>query len=358
MMPGTVSFVATFVVSASNMLSPSNADEPVEAERPIVFTEAQLDSVITRLANKETRLSAIERLYRSSGGRIFRGNGTIVLTEKVRKGITDALDRHGDVHTAEQAMRSDSEPLRAWGLDQLSNRNEGGLESWRYLVPLVRELAKDPSANVRSRAQSRLRGQPEQNEFLASLIDTETSADNVIYLIGDGPKLSSQLNPQLMRLLNHPEAEARQSALRTIERNLEHPEFRKIQFADDVVERVFELALSPIESDRIEATYAILKLHNRFPDRVRKCMLKCAHDSSVEVRRRVARSLTADRDLPEVRENLERLLRDESASVQFNAIFALGVEDHLDELRRLAVGPDKRVARMAQERLDRMQRGP
>jgi HEAT repeat protein len=87
-------------------------------------------------------------------------------------------------------------------------------------------------------------------------------------------------------------------------------------------------------------------------------MFDLAHDPAVEVRRRVAYSLTVDRDRPDARETLERLLRDQSASVRFNAIFALGAEHHIDELRRLAAGPDRRVARMAQERLDRIEESP
>lgn len=336
----------------------ARAGEPVEAVRPQIQTEAELDSTIARLSDERTRLAVIERLFRFTRGRILFGSIGGPVDPLVEKAYA-AMEPYRDLKTAEQAMRSESPTLRVWGLWQLSNFDEQTLKSWRHLVPLVRKLAADPSADVRGNAQRKLMDQPGQEAFLAHCAEVETSAENIMWLVGSGPGLSGRLNPHLLRLLNHDDPQARRSALLNIGSNSHRAVVWQVPYSDNIVDWVFELSRSAVESDRAGAAYALDDLQSRYPERVRSRMLEMADDPAEDVRWRVAAALGEVRDRPEVRKVLEELLHDESTTVRYSAVSSLGVEEHIEELREIAAADEPNYARDAARRwLERLEAKP
>ncbi len=349
----TFQFRLLLFVAASAFVMPVSAAKPVEALHPQIQTEVELESVIARLSDERTRLAAIGRLFRFSRRGIPLGGGFGPVDPLVEKAKT-ALEPYRDLTIAEQAMRSDSPTLRVWGLFQLSNFDEQTLKSWRHLIPLVRKLAADASADVRSNAQRTLMDQPGQGEFLAHCAEVETSAGNIMRIVGTG-----RLNPHLMRLLNHADPQARRSALLNIGFNSRRAKVWQVEYSDRVVDRVFDLSHSAIESDRAGAVYALDDLQSRYPERVRSRMLEMAGDPAEDVRWRVAAALGDVQDQLAVREVLEELLHDESTTVRYFAISSLGVEEHIDELRKIAADDEPSYARDAARRwLERFETTP
>lgn len=357
-MPGSKPSRLSLFVVVLTLATPAIADEPVQAVHPQIQTEAELESVIARLSDERTRLAAIGRLFRFSRRGILQGGigGPVdPLVEKAKA----ALEPYRDLATAEEAMRSGSATLRVWGLFQLSNLDESTLKSWRHLVPLVRQLAADASEDVRGNAQRTLKDQPGQDEFLAQCAEAETSAGNIMWLVGGGPGLSRRFSSHLMRLLNHEDPQARESALLHIGSNSRRAAVWQMEYSGRIVDRVFELSMSSIESDRDAAAYALSDLQRRYPDMVRIRMLEMSDDPSEDVRWRVASALREDRDRPEVREVLEELLHDESTTVRYFAVSSLGVEEHVDELREIAADDEPSYARDAARRwLKRLEATP
>jgi hypothetical protein len=130
----------------------------------------------------------------------------------------------------------------------------------------------------------------------------------------------------------------------------------QIKFTDEVFSRVVELTRSKSAEERAWAVYALTDMRKRDPAAVRTRVFELAKDESADVRWRLPLALADQLERPDVQALLVKLLRDESAWVHYFTIVALGPENHVEELRALAAGPDKRVAEFAAGQLHKLSR--
>ncbi len=345
---------------------------PVEAHRPgpaDIRTRADLDALIGRLDDKETRLAALERLIGFCALRPIVANFGSSTGDPERDALIDAayeaVARAADPETIEMMIWSGNGEYRFWGLHRFPPEGDAAEQgpqpdntaAWRALLPRLRQLAATGELNDRGPAQRVLIRWRGEGRFLDSLVPTETRADFLLHLLYDRNQqvLSARLDPHLLRLLNHPDGEVRRDALTYICWNHISAKMWQVRFSDAVVARVVELSRSTDDAERRRAGYALVEeLHGSHPDTVRGRLIELSDDPSEHVRWNALSGLKDEADRPDVRAVLRRLLKDESPRVRYNAIVALGPERHLPELREMAAGPDADYARHAGRLLERI----
>ena len=378
--------LAAILASVSVLLASWAAVPVALGEEPVpqfglegspIRTRADLEDVIARLDDEETRLEALEVLVEFASIRVYQvgsmfGGYADPEMNKLLERATRVARRQDDLETVEQALKSESENLQYWALWHMPNQpddepDDDGvvverdrIAPWRHLLPRVRELASKGNASLRGLAQHRLEDAPDQKEFLARLMETETSASNIMRRLygSNGKGLSDRLDPHLRRLLHHEDAEVRRSALGFVGSNSGRAKMWQFEFSDAVFARVMVLTRSGEPKERASAVYALTDLRARDPAAVRERAIELANDMADDVRWRVPALLADELDHPEAQAVLARLLRDDSPAVRYFTILKLGPEKHVKELRELAAGPDAQYADWAEKKLRQIGAAP
>lgn len=347
-------FVATCLglclIVASSVKAFSEDAKPVPSEMEIEVAIAQLEDVDTRLMGLETLIPLCG--YGLPVQPALQGS-------EIGKRAAAAVKRCRNVETIGMALGSENVELKRWALRFFPRYPEEDFPDvdparWQELVPQLRRLARSTDATSRGQAQGILRRYAGQREFLADLVKTETSANNVMTLLNylDRSTYLEKMNRHVLRILSDENEGVRKRALLFVGFNSNRAPMWQFDFSDEVCRRVLELSYSPNASERAAAVSALDDLHDYAPEILRRRLLELARDSTDDVRWRIPLALRPYMAQSDVQEALARLLEDESPLVRYFTILVLGPEKHREQLRALAAGPDKVAAELAAGHLD------
>ena len=354
------------------LIVPASASSEPEDERSGIRTRADVDAAIAQLESKETRLAALERLIPFASLRVFQAGSLFSSSGDAEKdaligSAAEAIAQHRDFETLSMAINSSNETLQYWALFRFPVPPFRTDDPWEHLLPRLRDLATSGSSQIRGSAQERLGCFGDQRAFLAECLKRETSASNRMRLLYhlDRSTYRQRMSSHVLYLLGHDEEAVRRSALLFVGSNSGRAPMWQFNFSGQAFARVLELSRSPSPEERGSAVFALsdlrtqYHLRKQYPDATRERMFELADDPCADVRWRVPLALRDELERPDVHAVLARLLQDESPMVRYFTILAMGPQKHVDALRELASGPDKKVAKYAAQKLNQLERkGP
>lgn len=322
------------------------------------LTAAEVESLVGQLKSEQTRLAALEKLIPFASMRIFQG-GSIVSssgnaeTDALMQTAADAVAKYHDFNTISLALKSRNATLQFWAMFHTPDEPTAEIEHWQSLLPRIRELARDSIDSVRGEAQRHLRSQSGEEAFLTQCVETETSVQNIMFLLrrSNNADLGQRLSPHVFRLLSHKNEAARYDALIFIGFNSHRAPMWRITFEGKMLGRVVELSRSQDEKERAAAVYALTELRKIDPTVIRNRMIELVKDPSAEVRWRIPDALKEQLDRADVQAVLAQLLKDESPTVRYFTVMTLGPATHLNELQELSLGADPQIAVWAATKL-------
>jgi hypothetical protein len=332
-----------------------------QLDPPALRTAAEVDDAIFRLQEEATRLVALEQLATFGSFKIYRvGSVFFLSTDPDINTLADkaasALAKYCEFETVRSALNSQRHHLQFWALWHIPSPlfQENLEESWRTLLPRMRELATRADAHIRGRAQQRLLYWPGQRPFLARCAETETCLSNIMELVydADQSEFHRRMHFHVRRLLADPDEAVRHDALLHIESTSHMAPMWQIPYPDDVFRRVLELSHSSSAKERAAAVSVLTDLRKQHPNIVRERMKELAFDPSEDVRWRIIYALADQLDDPRVKPVLQQLLRDSSDEVRYFTILKLGPGNYVPELRAIAARYHPKAAEWAAETLD------
>jgi hypothetical protein len=337
--------------------------EEAEVIAEVVLSPAEGEAAIAQLANKESRLKALEQLLTFAGWYYYMRGGSMGISAgnaeqtALMERTSDAIGTCRDFETISQALAEPSATLQYWGLACLFQPSFDADDRWAKLIPQVRKLARCEESSIRRMAIERLGSIEGQREFLSECLESETSLENIMRLLRhfDHRQYKDQMEPRVLTMLDHANQIVRRSSLLFIGFNSNRAEAWQFEFGDSVMDRVLKLSRAENDEERSAAVYALVDLRKSYPEEVRKRILELGDDPCEDVRWRLPGALRDQQERADVQAFLAQLLQDPSPLVQYFTILAMGPTNHITQLQKLAAGKDKKVAEYAASKLKQIE---
>lgn len=325
-----------------------------QRELPALTSEADTKAAVARLRDEKTRMEALEQLIDLGSIHIFRvGSMYGVHSDPKKNALAETAAKEvakcRNLETVRKALFSSRHRLQFWALWNINSKLTDPNDPWMSLLPRIRELATRGDGNVRHRAQSRLRWVPTEKAFLARCVKEETSLSNILSLVNcpDKEEFNRRMEAHALRLLAHPELEVRARTMSSIGANYLSAPACRFSLSSKVFDRALELTHSRNSRERDYALFALTELRHHDREAIRKRVADLMDDEAEEVRARICWVISDQQDRSDIQALYARLLRDKSATVRISAIWNLGLEKHVEELKEIAAGADKEAAESA-----------
>ncbi len=351
--------VAFSVVVWTALMNGGIRGQTLPASRPAELDDKALDAVIAGLDNPATRYESFRKLTRFFWS--YPHSSPSMMMSYGNKDLDARIDRAGKAMgkvatdaLIKEALADSDRTMQWWALgavNGLVTRNRGRSPDMDpaavELLPTVRAFTQSDDEGLRTQAERALRYAPGEEEFLHSVLNNETSPENIMFMVsGTTPeRYQVDMNAQLLRLLGSADAKVRARGMDFIASNSHMAEMFLLKLNESVVEKVFELASQ--EADRGAAAGALGALYSTDPQRILPIFQRLAVDKDALVRQQTARALDSHHDVPELRDMLAAMINDSDEKVRLYSIMGTGAKAHLEELRVMATSSDPDVASTA-----------
>ncbi len=254
-----------------------------------------------------------------------------------------------------QLLKHPDRDVRVWAVGRFGD-NRFVPDAWKPWLPHLEHIATEDEEWLRCLAVERLNAFPSSRKFLHERLEREPSPYALRQLVldrhGSGPEFEREFVALFYPLLTHPDTALRVAALTFISAHAPSNNGYHFPYDRRTFDRVAELTKSNQATERAAAIYALARIQAHDRDLSRRLFLAMARDPEAEVRGNAARALVTQKDNPEAKAALAQLLKDESPMVQWWTIIMLGPDPFEEQLKALASGPDKAVARLAKSSLN------
>lgn len=336
----------------------SKASDAVIALEGIETVVTQLTA---QLVQPDRRIGALTALIRIAAkgplhlGSVFGpGTGKPAFDDAAREAGL-AVNRAVSPNLLAQALEHPDRDVRWWAVQHFGSE-QFPREVWVPFLPRVERIAAEDDANLRWLAAERLKWFPSSRSFLDERLEREPSPGVLMRLLLDR---RSAVNDSYRReflelfhpLLTNTNASIRIEALNFIQTDRGRAPMWQFPYDRRVFDRVVEMTKSALTNERAPAVAALAGIQGVDRDTSRQVFLDRASDSVAAVRSAAGGGLAAQRNEPDAKAALEKLLNDPSPLVQWWIITYLGPDEFEEQLKTLAYGNDKQVARLAENSL-------